>query len=332
VVAPGVWLPAPSIADESHTQTQEVTCTEDADEDEFEAPEVSYIDKDGDVVRFTCEEGYLTMYVNNVKCAGEADSVGIVTHLWYRPGQPADIRTQFGFGSSDFPWYVVKKLKEMALGIGVENNLPEEPEASYADKEGDTVSYALEDNHLIMYVNGQRCAGNGDTSGVVTHLIFRPGCPADVRTQHGYGNDDFPWLLVMLLKEMADSIGIVHNLPEAPTRTPNHHSHNLKLARRNKVCGICGEKDTMFSCCLECDFDVCLRCYETHAIETEAACTSASDTKAIEALFVRNGVPDVQVTQPPNEDMEALTKMLEMATSRCVSVLQEEQQDEPIYQ
>merc|ERR1711879_640733 len=93
-----------------------------------EVPQTFYTDKDGDVVRFTCEEGYLLMHVNDTKCAGEGDTTGVVTELWYKKGEPCDIRTQHRFGNSDFPWHVVMMLKKMAEGIGVPNNLPEEPE------------------------------------------------------------------------------------------------------------------------------------------------------------------------------------------------------------
>jgi hypothetical protein len=298
----------------------------DEDDDEFEAPVVSYVDKDGDIVKFTCEEGYLIMYVNDKKCAGEADTTGIVTRLTYGAGRPADIRTQHGFGNADFPWYVVMKLKEMCVGIGVPNNLPEEPETCYGDKDGDKVQFGILENHLIMCVNGYRSAGKGDNTGVVTTLFYRTGQPADVRTQWGFGNNDFPWLLVMMLKKMADSINLPNNLPEAPARTPQH-SHNLRLARRNKECDICGDSDTMFSCCLDCDFDICLRCFEDQASANQAVCTPADDAMALEALFARHGVPDVKVSQvPEKEDMDALTQALMKATNRCVSVLQEKQE------
>jgi hypothetical protein len=83
-----------------------------------------YTDGDGDTSVFRVEAGSLIMYVNGEKRAGQHDTTGIVTELWYSSGMPAGIRTQHGWGSGDVPVDVVEKLRQVASKLGLANNLP----------------------------------------------------------------------------------------------------------------------------------------------------------------------------------------------------------------
>jgi hypothetical protein len=80
------------------------------------------------------------------------------------------------------------------------------------------VEFTVEKGQLIKYVDGRRLVGREGTSGVVTSLKYKAGNKAghyEVCDQYGCGSDDMPSTAVWKLKEMADTLGVPNNLPEA---------------------------------------------------------------------------------------------------------------------
>jgi len=119
-------------------------------------------------------------------------------------------------------WAKRTNLKESAPAPGASTSATTSPargedhrpiNVEYTDKDGDVVSFAIEQNYLIKYVNGAKRVGPSDHSGVVTRLQYMPGNPHEVRDQHGWGSDDFPQNVVATLKVMADSVSVRNNLP-----------------------------------------------------------------------------------------------------------------------
>ena len=95
------------------------------EEQALQADTICYTDKDGDRIAFVVEGGKLIKYVNDTRSVGGSDDGGVITELRYKPGQPADVRDQHGWGSNDFRLDDLMKLKVMADGVDVPNNLPD---------------------------------------------------------------------------------------------------------------------------------------------------------------------------------------------------------------
>lgn len=96
----------------------------------------------------------------------------------------------------------------------------------YTDGDGDTTRFSLENGQLIQYVNGQRKAGEHDTSGVVTGLMWsaegsREGTEGFIGDQYGWGAE-IPAGHLEPLRRLADRAGVEHNIPSV------RHAHAFK--------------------------------------------------------------------------------------------------------
>jgi hypothetical protein len=81
----------------------------------------TFFDGDGKEVVFEVEAGKLIRYINGHTCAGQHDTTGIVTELWYTSGKPT-----YRLGNCDVPTEIAEKLKKAASTLCVANNLAEE--------------------------------------------------------------------------------------------------------------------------------------------------------------------------------------------------------------
>ena len=80
----------------------------------------SHKDMHGNDVSFSLEHGKLIKYVNGTKSVGRSGSSGVVTALTIRQtGDKFSVHDQGGFGSTDFPSYIVEQLRTMASQAGV---------------------------------------------------------------------------------------------------------------------------------------------------------------------------------------------------------------------
>jgi len=127
--------------------------------------DVEYEDEDGDVIKFCIEEGRLIKYVNGLRKVGENDTSGVVTKLYYSP--PRLIEDQCYWGGNA-PVSVFNDLAALADFARVRHYLPPSYVEFY-DSDDDLIKYAVENNNIVKYVNGQKRVGDGkDTTGIVT--------------------------------------------------------------------------------------------------------------------------------------------------------------------
>lgn len=84
----------------------------------------------------------------------------------------------------------------------------------------ENLRFELQQGRLIMFVNGQKRAGENDTSGLVSQLSWVPqdGGGGIITTQHGYGGYILDKHLPSL-KSMATTAGVTNNIPAPPTIT-----------------------------------------------------------------------------------------------------------------
>jgi tetratricopeptide (TPR) repeat protein len=75
---------------------------------------LSFVDNDGDHIKFAVEGSNLIKYANGRKHAGKDDSTGIVTELTIKCGSPYEVRDQDSWGSIDYPEHVVAWLWSVA--------------------------------------------------------------------------------------------------------------------------------------------------------------------------------------------------------------------------
>jgi len=136
----------------------------------------------------------------------------------WRPAASADK------GSPSGPGRGGRKRRSLSTETGLKERI------GYTDKDGDRIEFAFEDGKLIQYENGRPKVGPRCGNGVITKLKYKPGNPADIRDQEGWGADDFPMDLVYQLRSMADRAGVPNNLPKDSdcngdktfARTPDH--------------------------------------------------------------------------------------------------------------